>query len=108
MNRFSLAALLAGMVLVTYASRYPMIALLGRWDLPARARRWLQFVPVAAFTAIIVPTVLAPQDSIDLSLGNHALWAALLAIIVARLTKHTLATIATALAAYYILRWITL
>jgi len=55
-----------------------------------------------------VPSVLAPQDSIDLSLGNHAIWAALLAIIVARFTKHTLATIATALAAYYILRWMGL
>jgi branched-subunit amino acid transport protein len=108
MNRLNIAALLAGMVLVTYASRYPMIALLGRWELSARARRWLEFVPVAAFTAIIVPSVLAPQDSIDLSLGNHAVWAALIAIIVARLTKHTLATIATALAAYTILRWIGL
>jgi len=108
MNGVSIAALLAGMVLVTYASRYSMLALLGRWDLPDRARRWLEFVPVAAFTAIIVPSVLSPHDSIDISLGNHALWATLIAIVVARLTRHTLATIAAALAAYYILHWIGL
>lgn len=99
------AALLAGMTLVTYATRYTMIGLLRRGALPEWARRWLEFVPVAAFTAIIVPSVLAPQGKLDLTLQNHYAWAALLGALVAWRTRNTLATVVAALAVFYLLRW---
>ena len=104
MTWLPVAGLIAGMTLVTYASRYTMIGLLGRWALPPWARRWLEFVPVAALTAIIVPSVLAPQGSVDFGLSNHHIWAALVGAVVAWRTRHTLATITAALAAFWLLR----
>jgi len=104
MKALPVAGLIAGMVLVTYATRYTMIALLGRLTLPAWARRWLGFVPVAAFTAIIVPATLAPRGRVDLSIANHYAWAAVVCALVAWRTKHTLATILAGLAAFWLLR----
>jgi len=107
MTSLPLVGLIAGMALVTYATRYTMIALLGRLTLPAWARRWLEFVPVAVLTAIIVPATLAPQGHVDLSFNNHYAWAGLICALVAWRTRHTLATIIAGLAALWLLRWIT-
>lgn len=104
MIRLPVAGLIAGMAVVTYATRYTMIALLGRWALPSWARRWLEFVPVAALTAIIVPSVLAPQGFVDIGVRNHHVWAAVVGALVAWRTRHTLATIVAALAAFWLLR----
>jgi len=104
MRALPVAALIASMVLVTYATRYTMIGLLGRLTLPAWARRWLGFVPVAAFTAIIVPATLAPHGHVDLSFANHYAWAGLVCALVAWRTKHTLGTILAGLAAFWLLR----
>jgi len=104
MTWLPVAGLIAGMAVVTYATRYTMIALLGRWTLPPGVRRWLEFVPVAALTAIIVPSVLAPQGAIDIGVHNHDVWAALVGALVAWRTRRTLATIIAALVAFWLLR----
>lgn len=52
--------LILGMALVTYLTRAPMMLLL-RGELPGWLRRWLQYVPIAVFTALIVPTFVAPN-----------------------------------------------
>ena len=106
MTWLPLVALIAGMALVTYATRYTMIGLLGRLKLPAWALRWLEFVPVAVFTAIIVPATLAPQGHVDLSFSNHYVWAGLICALVAWRTRHTLTTIVAGLAAFWLLRWL--
>lgn len=106
MKALPIAGLIAGMLLVTYASRYTMIGLLGRLTLPAWARRWLGFVPVAVFTAIIVPATLAPKGQVDLSFSNHYAWAAVACALVAWRSKHTLVTILAGLAAFWLLRWL--
>jgi branched-subunit amino acid transport protein len=106
MNALPVAALLAGMLLVTYATRYTMIGLLGRLTLPEWARRWLSFVPVAAFTALIVPATLAPRGHVDLSLANPYAWAAAVCALVGWLTRHTLGTIVAGLAAFWLIRWL--
>lgn len=106
MTSLPVIGLIAGMMLVTYATRYTMIALLGRLTLPEGALRWLEFVPVAAFTAIIVPSILTPQGRVDLSFDNHAVWAGLICALVAWRTRHTLATVVAGLAAFWLLRWL--
>ena len=104
MRALPVAGLIAGMVLVTYGTRYTMIGLLGRLTLPAWARRWLGFVPVAAFTAIIVPATLAPKGHVDLSFTNHHAWSAVVCALVAWRSKHTLVTILAGLATFWLLR----
>ncbi len=104
MTSLPVVGLIAAMPLVTYATRYTMIGLLGRLTLPDWALRWLEFVPVAAFTAIIVPATLAPQGRVALSFSHHYAWAALICALVAWRTRHTLATIVAGLAAFWLLR----
>ena len=52
--------LIVGMALVTYLTRAPMMLLL-RGELPAWLRRWLSYVPIAVFTALILPSFAAPR-----------------------------------------------
>jgi branched-subunit amino acid transport protein len=101
-----IAGLIGGMLLVTYATRYTMIALLGRVSLSRPARRWLEFVPAAVFTALIVPAIVSPRGHVDLSPGNHHLWAGLICALVGWRTRHTLWTIVAGLVAFWLLRWI--
>lgn len=79
--------------LLTFAMRFSFIYLLGRVDLPAYARRVLRFVPVAVFSAIIVPEVLMPSGRVDLTLGNHYLIAGTVAVVADMWIRNTLLTI---------------
>ena len=66
--------LIGGMAAVTFAIRYPVLALLGRIELPKPALRALRYVPVAVLMAIIVPAVLIPNgDRIWVGIGNNSL-----------------------------------
>lgn len=101
MNEF---LLIAGMAVVTYAIRYPAIALLGRFTLPQTFFEALKFVPPAILTAIIVPALLMPQGQINPGLDNTRLLAGLLAILVAWRTKNLLLTIVVGMAGLWILQ----
>jgi branched-subunit amino acid transport protein len=79
--------------LLTFAMRFSFIYLLGRLALPETVHRMLRFVPVAVFSAIVVPELLLHSGSLDLSLGNTHLLAGVLAVIVAWWTRNTLVTI---------------
>jgi branched-subunit amino acid transport protein len=61
-------------------------------------------VPPAALTAIILPEMLTPGGTIDISFGNLRLIAGLLAIIVAWRTKNILLTILIGMVALLILQ----
>jgi len=95
---------LLGMGLVTYAIRLSMMVLLERVTIPNRMRRALRFVPLAVLSAIFVPELLLPAGHVDLSPGNARLWAGLLAIVAAGLTRNVLLTIAVGMGALWILQ----
>ncbi len=85
--------MILGMALVTYLTRGPALILL-RGDLPSWLTRWLQFVPIAVFTALVVPSFVAPQGRPEL--GPNLL-VGVVAGAVAWRTKHVFATIGTGL-----------
>jgi len=91
MNEF---LLIFGMMLVTFGVRYPVLALVGRLDLPPNVRRGLEFVPVAVLTAITVPAMLMPNDTINLRPENAYFYAGVIAIFIAWRSKNLLLTIA--------------
>ena len=97
---------LLAMGLVTYAIRLSLIGVLGDWQAPPFVTRALRFVPPAVLSAIILPELLWPNDTLDLSLTNARLLAGLLAGLVAWRTKNVLATIAVGMAALWILQWV--
>ncbi len=96
--------LILGMMLVTFGVRYPMLAIVGRLQLPSSVIRALGYVPVAVLTAIIVPAVIMPQGDIDIGIDNAYLIAALLALIVSWRTKNLLATIVIGMGGFLLWR----
>jgi branched-subunit amino acid transport protein len=95
--------LVAGMAAVTYAIRYPIIALLGKVSISPRFFELLRFVPVAVLTAITVPALLMPAGVVDIGFDNIRLLAGLLAILVAWRTRNLLLTISSGMLGLWIL-----
>ena len=89
-----------GMALVTYFTRYTMIAALGR-EMPALLRRWLRYVPPAVLAALVVPSALAPHGRLEI--GPPA-WAVLAGAVVAWRTRSTLLTILGGMATFWLLK----
>ena len=94
--------LLLGMTLVTFATRYPLLAWFSKRPLPERFKAALAYVPAAVLTAIIVPGVLAPSGEISITLSNSALAASLAAALISWRTKNLLATIVFGMAIYWL------
>jgi len=95
---------IAGMGLITVAIRLSMILLLGRVRLAPAVGRGLRFVPPAVFSALIAPSLLRPEGSLALTPANPFLLAGILAALVAWRWKSMLLTIATGMAALWLLR----
>lgn len=85
--------LILGMMAVTFGVRYVPLLIVGRIVLPDSVIRALRFVPVAVLTAIIMPAMVMPQGSLDLSLTNAYLVAGIIAILISWRTKNLLLTI---------------
>jgi branched-subunit amino acid transport protein len=95
-----------GMALVTYATRVTtMLALRG--DVAPWLRRWLGYVPVAVFTALILPPLLLAErgGAKVLALGP-ALPAGLVGGLIAWRTGNVLLTIGAGMATFWALRWL--
>ena len=91
------AVLLAGVG--TYAIRASFLFLFERLGgVPGRAQTALGMVPAAVLSALVVPAVLAPEETVVL-LGNDRLVAAVVAALVAWYTESILATIVVGLVA---------
>lgn len=97
-----LALLIAGMAVVTFAIRYSMIAILGRWDIPPSVQRALRFVPIAAFAALIASELVARDRISMVGLDLARVFASSAAIFVALLTRNMLLTITIGMSALWI------
>jgi branched-subunit amino acid transport protein len=96
--------LIAGMALLTYASRAAL--LLTAPGLPREGvQRWLAFVPVALFTGLITTMVAAPGAP---ALDPPRLAALGVGVAVALLTRRVTLTILVGLAAWWIVRLVLL
>ncbi len=99
--------LVLGMAAVTFAVRWPVLALVSRIDLPRPLLDALQFIPPAVLTAIIAPAVLMPDgESLDLSPDNSYLAAGLVAALVAWRSKNLLLTLVVGMGALLLWRWV--
>ena len=92
------------MMAVTFGVRYPVLALVGRYDLPASIKRALRFVPVAVLSALSAPMVLIQNSAWHLSFTNAQLIASIVAILIAWKTRHLLLTIVVGMITFTIMR----
>lgn len=96
--------LIGGMALVTFLIRYPVLALVGRMELPARVLQGLRYVPLAVLTAIIIPEMFIRDDQFMLNLTNAYLVAGIASGLVAWRSKNLLLTITIGMAFFLIWR----
>ena len=91
---------LAGMLAVTFGSRYAGLAL--QTELPDFWVRFLHFVPIAVFAALVTPSLEG-----DFGEGEIRAAGAGIATIVAWRTRNLGLAIAAGMLAFWALRWIT-
>ena len=89
--------------LITFFTRFSMIALLKKEMFNERVRELLSYVPSAIFPAIIFPAIfLDNTGSIQIE-DNPKILAAIIATIIAILSRNIIATIFSGLASYWFL-----
>ncbi len=96
--------MIAGMALVTFAVRYPVLVLVGKIPLPRRVFRALRYVAPAVLAAIVAPAVLMPNGTIDLAPSNSYLVAGIAAALIAWRTRNLMLTIVLGMAIFLLLR----
>ena len=89
--------------LITFLTRFLLIALLKKEMFNERVREVLSYVPSAIFPAIIFPAIfLNNAGSIQIE-DNPKILAAIIATIIAIFSKNIIATIFSGLASYWLL-----
>lgn len=86
---------LVGMMAVTYIPRLLPALTLSSRELPPVVVKWLSYVPTAVLSAMLVPSLLAPEGMINLSFDNLYLWVAIPTFAVAMFTRNFFGTVAT-------------
>lgn len=98
------AILILGMMLVTFSARYPVMAIVGRVELPERMFRALRYVPVAVLTAIIVPELFIRDGNVALTIANAYLVGGIVAIFVAWRFRNLMLTIIVGMGVFLLWR----
>ena len=89
--------------LITYLTRFSMIALIKKEMFNDRIREILSFVPSAIFPAIIFPAIFISEAGLFEISGNPKIIAAIIAMIIGIFTRSIIATIFSGLISYWVL-----
>ena len=89
--------------LITFLTRFSMIALLKKNNFGPRLRLILSYVPSAVFPAIIFPAVFLNATGSLMFLDNPEVLAAFAAVVVGYLTESVIATILSGLGVLWLL-----
>ena len=90
--------------LVTFLIRLSFIAFGHHLPADPRISNVLRYVPLAILGALIAPEIFMIGGNLNATPDNPRLWAALVALLVARLTRSVLATIAAGMAALWVVQ----
>ncbi|MDA3936408.1 MAG: AzlD domain-containing protein [Actinomycetota bacterium] len=99
-------AVIAGMAVANFAVRFVPVAVISRIDLPTPIMRWLRFVPVSVMGSLIALEVLRPGGEYQAPWDGAHLPAALVSMIVYRLTKSFMGASVAGVVAFIVLRGI--
>ena len=89
--------------LITYLTRFSMIALIKKEMFNDRVRQVLSYVPSAIFPAIIFPAIFLDSSGSILIEDNPKIMAALIATLIGIVSRSIIATIFSGLASYWFL-----
>ena len=89
--------------LVTFLTRFSMIAFVDPKTLSTNTKKILTYVPSAVFPAIIFPAVFLDKQGLFLSMNHPQILAFSVAIIIGYLFKNIILTIFSGLISYWVL-----
>ena len=89
--------------MITFLTRFSMIALLRRDTLNKKTKLVLSYVPSAIFPAIIFPLIFFDNNGLFELENNPKILAAIIAIITGYFTKNIIITISSGLISYWFL-----
>ena len=92
--------------LITYLTRFSMIALIKKEMFNDRVREVLSYVPSAIFPAIIFPAIFLDNSGSFILEDNPKIIAAIIATIIGIFSRSIIATIFSGLASYWFLIFI--
>ena len=93
--------------LITFLTRFSMIALLKKEMFNDRIREVLSYVPSAIFPAIIFPAIFLDNSGTVQIEDNPKIIAAIIAMLVGVLSKNIIGTILSGLLSYWIIIYIS-
>lgn len=99
-----IAFLILAMSVVTFAARYSMIAILGRYSIPPDVTCALAYVPIAAFAAIAAPELVLRDGDFAMGLGNPRFVAGIAAVLAAYLSRNVLFTLGVGMSVMWIVQ----
>ena len=89
--------------LITYLTRFSMIALIKKEMFNDRIREVLSYVPSAIFPAIIFPAIFINDYGTFIEINDPKIFGAIVAIIVGYFSRNIIATILSGLISYWFL-----
>ncbi len=89
--------------IITYLTRFSMVAILKKEMFNNRIREVLSYVPSAIFPAIIFPAIFLDELGVFQFEDNPKILAAAIAMIIGILSRNIIATIISGLASYWFL-----
>ena len=87
--------------IITYLTRFSMIAILKKEMFNHRIREVLSYVPSAIFPAIIFPAIFLDNSGLIITDNNPKIIAAIIATIIGIISRSIIATIFSGLASYW-------
>lgn len=100
----AIIAIIVGMAVTNFGLRYLPLSVLSRMTLPDRLLRWLSFVPISVMGALVAQEVLRPAGTWQPPLTNSGIYAAVLTMVVYRITRSFLGATLVGMASYVALR----
>ena len=93
--------LVLGMGIVTYLPRWLPLVFLSRRGLPLWLRQWLDFIPVAVLSALILPALVTTGDPRQLDLFQPALWVSIPTLLFAWKSRSLAGTVIVGMALFW-------
>lgn len=101
--RSEILLIIIGMGAVTYLPRWLPLAFLSRRPLPAWLVDWLDFIPAAVLSALILPAIMTTGEPRRIELMNPALWVSLPTFFFALRTKSLAGTVLVGMGMYWLI-----
>jgi len=94
--------IILGMGAVTYLPRWLPLFLLSRRPIPAWLVDWLDFIPAAILSALVLPAVLTGGEPRQIDLSGPAFWVTLPTLLFAWKTRSLAGTVIVGMGFYWL------